>query len=886
MIKLLQEKNIGELKVSEMKNLLKNTGGFYCLKNRDEYMSRIKNFKDVLDFTWREDQKEIIDEFLKFDRKNYVIQGLFGSGKTTLLLGMLIQGILKSLFNPEDILFISFNISIKNEIKRKLKGYGISSKVSVRTFDSIIYEICKIGKYPYLDLPNFEGKRKFVYELCFDKEFKETLSYQPKLIFLDECQDLEKTTLNVLQYFYPKTKFVFAGDIFQSIQKEPRESILWYFMNVEKEKDTFKYCMHITPRVNPAILTSLKKSLKIYYPECTETIDKWKSENKCSNADIEWKRLNSYTHIFEDLKVFLEGHKPSETMILTFSSAITVRGAMGDIARVRRFMSENGFKVNMDHKKLDPDTYFLSTANSTKGLERDYVIIFLTFPLERAFINLSDDVIVNLITVALTRAKKKVVIYVPAYEDKFSRVLNLFENCPLPNKQRIREGKIMKEFTFSDYIDIEHCPTELIRAGVIKYDTRIKLREYIKPFNFEKMFDSDVSYKSAPIPTEEDRAFVGVLIENLITSSWVGYWPKISLDDKVKNNPMYCHIIKRISNNICKYNSYIHSNQFNDANQFQGIYLYSQVHIALSNKLFVKLSDGLTNNLKNYWKNLKPKVKEIKPRDKKLKIQAPMLMPYISGIADATAEDDDEKTMSLYEIKASQNREWIDDASLQIIIYALCCGKTWYRLHLMNPFQNSKITYYFDTKKILSLRKLLTNDILIYNTNSFMAKMYPVTKSNDKLNVSNTLFLNIIKDESKNIKQATLINMLSPIKCEIIYDKYVANDLEKAKGMDKEDRYACEAEITQEQIVRELKIILDSDIHKDKNVWSYTNNFLDIKKVNSIKKHFNIKEFDEIVTFLKYEEKEELNYSADLNDSLVRNIFCLAFMFLKTNFVN
>ena len=31
---------------------------------------------------------------------------------------------------------------------------------------------------------------------------------------------------------------------------------------------------------------------------------------------------------------------------------------------------------------------------------------------------------------------------------------------------------------------------------------------------------------------------------------------------------------------------------------------------------------------------------------------------------------------------------------------------------------------------------------------------------------------------------------------------------------------------------------------------------------------------------------KEIDYSADLNDRLVRNIFCLAFMILKTNFVN
>ena len=885
MIKLLRNKEIDELKVCEMKDILQKTGGFYCLKNKQEYVGRLQNFKDVLNFSWREDQKQVIDEFLKFKKKYYVIQGVFGSGKTTMILGMLIQGILKRLFKPEEILFISFNVSIKNEIKRKLKSFGISSKVSVRTFDSIIYEICKIGKYPYLDLPNFEGKRKFVYELCFNKDFSDALSFQPKLIFLDECQDLEKSTLDILQYFYPNTRFVFAGDIFQSIQKEPRESILWYFMNIEKGEDTFKYSMHITPRVNPAILTTLKKSLKIYYPECSDTIDKWKSGNTCSNADIEWKRLNSYTHIFDDLKIFLDGHKPHETMILTFSSAITVSGAMGDVARVRRFMGENGYKVNLNHKKLDPDAYFLSTANSSKGLERDYVIIFLTFPLERAFIHLSDDVIVNLITVALTRAKKKVIIYVPAYEDKFSRVLNLFENCPLPNKKRIRNEKIIKEFTFSDYIDIEHCPTELIRAGVIKYNTRIQLRENIKPFNFQKMFDSDISYKAAPIATDEERAFVGVLMENLITSTWVGYWPRISLNDKIKNNPMYCHILKRITNNIEKYSVFIKSNEFNSKNHFQGIYIYSQVHIAISNKLFINLSDGLTNSLKNYWGNLKSKIVEIKPRDKKLKIQVPTIMPYISGIADAMAEDDDEKTISLYEIKASQNREWLDDASLQVIIYALSLGKTWYRLHLMNPFQNSKITYYFDTKKILTLRKLLTNDILIYNTNSFMAKMYPITKQNEKFCVSDTLFLNVIKDENKKIKQATLINMLSPIKCEILYDKFVSNNLDKSKSMDKEDRYACEIELTEEELIEELKCILNSDMNKNKKIWSYTNNCKNIKEVNTIKKYFNIKEFDEIVEFLNYKEKEELNYHADINDSLVRNIFCIAYMFLNKNFV-
>jgi predicted AAA+ superfamily ATPase len=104
----------------------------------------------------------------------------------------LIHGILRELFKPSETLFISFNISIKNEIKRKLKNFGLASKIEVRTFDSIVYELAKIADYKYIDLPNFEGKRKFVYELIFNKDFTFKPDFQPKVIFLDEVQNIPK----------------------------------------------------------------------------------------------------------------------------------------------------------------------------------------------------------------------------------------------------------------------------------------------------------------------------------------------------------------------------------------------------------------------------------------------------------------------------------------------------------------------------------------------------------------------------------------------------------------------------------------------------------------------------------------------------------------------
>ncbi len=880
----LWNKNIDDLKIKDMKKLLYDIGSTYCLKSRSDYVNRISTYKKCILFPWRKEQKDVLDIFNKFKHKNYVIHAIFGSGKTTLLLGLLINGVINRVFSPEEVMFISFNISIKNEIKRKLKDYGISSKVTVRTFDSIIYEIAKIGKYPYIDLPNFEGKRKFVYELCFNKEFTHIPAYQPKVIFIDECQDLEYQTLIILKHFYPDSKYVFAGDIFQSIQKEPRESVLWYFMKLDESPDTYKIYMSETPRVPKNTLNTLQTALKTYYPEFKDKINNWTSSNCVSSADIEWKRFNSYSHIYDELKDFLSIHGPKETMILTFSSAITVKGAMGDISRLRRFLSESGFNVNTNHKKQDPDTYFLSTANSSKGLERDYVIIFLTFPLERAFVHLSDDVVVNLITVALTRAKKKVLMYVPSYEDKYSRVLSLFQNCPTPNKTKIRDGKTIKEFVFQDYIDIEHCVTELIRASVIKYDTRIKIREFTKSFNFSKIFDDDISYKTAPIPTEEERTFVGVLIENLITSTWLGKWPDPHSHD-IGKHPLYCHIINRIKNAENRYSQYIKSNIFDNKTHFDGIYLYSQLHVALSNKIFMKLSDSLTDSLRKYWNKLKPKTFLMKPSGGKLKIQVPVQMPWLTGIADASLTNDD-NSIEIYEIKASQDNNWKDNALIQISCYALMTGKTWSRLHLINPFRNEKVSYYFNTKNILSLRKEILKDIFTYNTNAMMAKLYPTTKNNKPLSIENTLFVNIVKNEHGNITQASILNMLSPIKCEFVYDKYVASGLTKNKDMSKEERFACESIISKDDLIKELNNILSSDINKDKVVWVF-DNYDEIKTyTNSIKHFTNINNFNDIVTFLNYNtEIEKQRYFADLSDSLIQNIFCLSFMFLKYHFV-
>ena len=535
--------------IAAMKHFLKTIGSTYCFSSKQRYLDRIKIINSYLTFPWREDQKNILDHFLQNNQtKYYVINGIFGCGKTTLLLGILINSFIKKIHKPKECMFISFNVSIKNEIKRKLKLYGFSSKVEVSTFDSIIYKICELYNYPHLKLPNFDGKRRFVYNICKeikngDKQLLEILE-NINVIFIDEVQDLEYQCFEIFDTFFSHCKIVFAGDIFQSIQKEPRESLLWYLLNTPMNNTHITY-MKETPRVPQKILHTLQYTLSQNYPEFKDQIASWKSSNYESELDVEWKRFYGYNQIFSNIESFCSNHNFKDTMVLTFSSAITVKGNMGDIARVRKFLETLNYDINKNHKKMDPNKLFLSTANSSKGLERDYVLCVLTFPLELAFMNFSNDIVLNLITVALTRAKKKVVFYIPAYKDKFSNVLDLFMNCPQPDKERIREGKRLCDYTFSDYMNIEHNVTSLIKLSVISYDTRIFLKQFAKSYDTQKIFDDHIDCKRPILSTEEDRALVGVLLENLITCNWIGHWPTLPDLDVIKNNPMYTHCIKR-----------------------------------------------------------------------------------------------------------------------------------------------------------------------------------------------------------------------------------------------------------------------------------------------------------------------------------------------------
>ena len=671
---------------------------------------------------WREEQEMAIQSFFDSEYSNLVIQAVFGSGKTTMMLAIIHILLVRNYTEARHIQVFSFNVAIKNEIRKKLQN----NKIGVRTFDSLVYRLCAEMGMEDLKLPNFSGKRRFVLHHLDEIAPMEDVCF----VFVDEAQDLEKSCFHILRKRFPCAKILWVGDIFQSIQKEPRESLLWYLLQEDIESRKI-VTMKTTPRVPAPILSEIARALETFYPEFKTTIREWRSDNH-RDAKIVWKGFSTYKEVYDQMLVFCNSHKASDVMILTFSSAITVRGSLGDVARVRKFLQSNGILTNPNHKNMLSDRVFLSTANSSKGLERRHVFCFLTFPLEKAFANFSNDLVVNIVTVALSRALETVTAFIPSHIDRFSSVLELYEECPMPHlmvpctkKKKPEMADHFQEVTnIRSMLEQEHGVTELLRQNILSFETKQFLRSFSK------------KYRSVPIAslrvenfrTEEGSAFVGILLESLILSSWKNSWPfgPCSMGD-VTQHEMFSHFHPMIKKSRASYLAFIKKNPCTATHQFQGCLLYARLHLAVYQKLFVRLSKDEEQRLRAGWAVLRPTIQEFRPPCdlNHLKIQSNVAMAFVTGIADSmvVTEKTCKDPLEVIEIKASRAPEWQEHALIQSILYGLMMGRSYFRTHLMNVCSKEFHSFAISFKgSLMDARQRVQLDCLLWNVNCYLAK--------------------------------------------------------------------------------------------------------------------------------------------------------------------
>lgn len=721
---------------------------------------------------WREEQKKILEDIIRMENKEYCVQGIFGGGKTTMMISLIYYICLEDICKAEDILICAFNVCIKKEIAKKINVLG---KIEIRTYDSFIYRECKkMGYKKWWEL-NYEGKRKYIREEYENIEENK----EKKYVFIDECQDLDISCYKVLEKKYPNAKFICFGDIFQSIQKEPKESMLWWMLNEKKENRKI-YFMECTPRVKESVLMEIKESLKKYYPEFKENISKWKSTSvEKDTAKIRWQAFNNYNTIFKYIKEQVKEKGCEKIMILTFSSAITVRGSLGDIARFRTFLKEENIYCNDNYKEMEEDKIFLSTVNSSKGLERDNVICILTFPLELAFANFSNDLVMNLISVGLTRSKKNIDFFVPVYNDRFSILLYNYPRCPIPKiiKKKESEGRIARplsddEIIKENQLEQEHSVTEILRQNIIKYELEEEIMKYSRVIEKREVPNIPINLLE-DIYREEDCAFLGILMENLITTLWTNEYPRFELE-KYQNHDIFENHINGIQRLEKEYKDFISQSKCikNIINQYEGCYIYARLLIWTTQKIEIRWKKEQKIKILRAWTILKTKFEEIKPK-KTIKTQYNIKMHLVNGIMDAVILPTEEN-MHIYEIKASRKTDWRREALLQVLMYGLMIGQGSFNCTLINVFSGKiEMLEVNWSRNIIKLREKLINQVMNWNLNCILAKREGEWKEN-------IVFIDIQWKEDK-VKEIIYCQFHSKTRAEFHYEEEPTNEMIKEK---------------------------------------------------------------------------------------------------------
>lgn len=737
-----------------------------------------KNWKEKIgwlySFPWRPEQLEILLSFQSKEWDKFIIQAVFGGGKTTMILAMIHDLILQEKVSIHEIMVCAFNVAIKNEIRKKLRYLG---KIIPRTFDSIVWEICKEMNYSDLMKPNFLEKRRFLYEHINHIPSSKDIKY----IFLDEAQDLERNVEYLFFKRYPNAKFIIVGDIFQSIQKEPRESFLWSLLQ-KKLPNTFH--MTNTPRVPQSILSEMKSALHTYYPEFQDTIEDWTSSNSIVEVKkgIDWSMFYNYGEVFEKMENFIHRYGKEKVMILVFSSAITVRGKLGDVSRVRRYFQEKNIPVNSNHKLMKDDSLFISTVNSSKGLEREHVFCFLTFPLELAFANFSNDILMNLVTVAMSRCKLSIHFSLPRSMDRFSPILRFYKKCPEPNilkknkKSKEEKKDFLEEenFQYLPYLlEKEHSMTEIIRLQMLRFPTRDFIFSYAKKYKETRIPSSN----SLLIRTEEEATVIGLVFETLIVSTWKNSWPTFQSVDTLGHSMFdtFSLPIKKLYHEWNLYRRQFPFSTLPDEKKIEGSILFSKLHLGYYQKIFISIKTPLKLSILNRWKEVKYLSLSLRPTSMKdIDIQHSVRLPFMNGIIDIFYSPEKDM-MEIYEIKASKSREWKENALLQSILYGICKKRKIFRVHLINVFSTKWSHYCIHFKEDLEIvLGKIRDDLQLYNLNCYLSKNVTIRSPVKKdFQIENVFFLDGIPE-----KELYFYEFTSPTKFTLLFS------LKKKEEMD------------------------------------------------------------------------------------------------------
>ena len=160
-----------------------------------------------------------------------------------------------------------------------------------------------------------------------------------------------------------------------------------------------------------------------------------------------------------------------------------------------------------------------------------------------------------------------------------------------------------------------------------------------------------------------------------------------------------------------------------DEKKIEGSIVFSKLHLGYHQKIFVSISSPLKISILHRWRGIKNISLSIRPTSlKDIYVQHSVRLPFMNGIIDIFYSP--EKDMiEIYEIKASKNREWKENALLQSILYGLCKKRKLFRVHLINVFSTKWSHYCIHFKEDLEMvLGRIRDDLQMYNLNCYLSK--------------------------------------------------------------------------------------------------------------------------------------------------------------------
>lgn len=429
------------------------------------------------------------------DRPSLIITAVAGAGKTTTILHMIKELKLSTLV-------ITYSKHLRKETKTRLADLISNSP-------DLLGIPCEVHTFHSLSGTYFPHETNVDFDNMIQNPPLRRLKLRKQphhnLVIIDEMQDMSPDLFHFVDYFLSKyliqPQLVLIGDtkqcIFQFKGSDPRFLTLaplilpkFNFRKTEL-RDSFRITPAMATFVNHLVNADPRATP---YITSAKTLDTSKIDYiNCENIFNPQATKDYFNHC---LKLIAQ-YGPENTFVLGYSiKQKTSTMSAKPIHRFENFIVNKGIKVfipSTENEELTDDLIegklIFSTFHQAKGRERDLVILFdfsnfyhnvkRTPPDDPSWISINEEWYV-----ALTRAKKKLVIFTSLYKDS---VISFFNLPPPPSCLSLLGAPLNK-------IDINEITPKPRSYSVTT------LVEYIPPYIYQQLKPLvDELFKSSPL---------------------------------------------------------------------------------------------------------------------------------------------------------------------------------------------------------------------------------------------------------------------------------------------------------------------------------------------------------------------------------------------------